>query len=146
MTTKEKIETIIKIHTRVVTGIFLFICLYLLWLPGDTRIRIIDILGVQLIGLISGVAYLPLITDKELSKTKMFVYNALYCLTINITVILFGYFFHWFSFKSIGTVIAIELMFIAVYSLMMIIAYRIDTKQAKKFNEKLLERNKDKED
>lgn len=143
MTTKEKINLMITIHTRVVTGVFLFLCLYLLWLPGDTRIRIIDILGIQIIGLVSGVAYLPLMTEKELPKIRMFVYNALYCLTINVTVLVFGSIFHWFSFKSLGTVLAVELMFIAVYSLMMFIAYRIDTRQAKKLNQKLQERNKE---
>ncbi len=145
MTVKEKIQLMIKIHTRVVTGIFLFVCFYLLWLPGDTRIRIIDILGVQLIGLISGVAYLPLMTDKELSKNKMILLNSFYGLTINISVLLFGYFFRWFSFKNIGTVIAIELMFVAVYSLTMFIGYGVDNKQAKKLNEKLRERNQNQE-
>lgn len=146
MTIKEKIQEIIKIHTRVVTGVFLFMCLYLLWLPGDIKIRIIDILGVQIIGIISGIAYIPLITEKELSKTKMLSFNIIYCISINITVLLCGFFLKWFTFRNIPSVVGIEIIFIAVYTTMMIISYKIDNSQANKINKKLQERNREQDD
>lgn len=141
MKIKEKIECMIKIHTRVVTGIFLFLCLYLLWLPGDASIRIKDILGIQIIGLISALAYIPLMTDKEFSKTKMIVMNFLYFLTINVTVFITGFTLNWLSLALKESLLFIEGMIIIVYVLMMLIAYKVDSNQANEMNKKLSLRN-----
>lgn len=141
MTAKEKINMMITIHTRVVTAIFLFMVIYF-FMVTDFTLKIRDILGVQIIGLVSAVAYLPLMTDKEVSKRKMIIMNVVYCLTINLTVMITGLVLHWFSFSNNISWICGEIMFVSVYALMMFIAYKIDTSTAKKINEKLKERNK----
>lgn len=141
---KEKLQLMIKIHTRVVTGIFLFMCIYFFWVSTDAALRIKDVFGVQLIGLISAVAYLPLMTDRELSKTKMIIFNIVYCLTINASVMVIGFLLNWFNLSNKATFIGGELMFVSVYALMMFIAYKIDNSEAKKMNQKLKERNKTK--
>lgn len=143
MTVKEKIQVMINIHTRVVTGVFLFLCFYILWLPGDVSIILQDIVGIQIIGLISAVAYLPLLSDKEVSKKRMIVYNFLYFAVINFSVMVMGYKLHWANFSQKGTVIAIEAMVIATYALVKFISYRVDYSEASKMNKKLKLRNKD---
>lgn len=143
MTVKEKIQVMINIHTRVVTGVFLFLCFYILWLPGDASIILRDIVGIQIIGLISAVAYLPLLSDKEVSKKRMIVYNFLYFAVINLSVMVMGYKLHWANFSQKGTVIAIEAMVIATYALVKLISYRVDYSEASKMNKKLKLRNKD---
>jgi len=141
MTVKEKIETLIKIYTRVVTGIFLFICVYLFWYTDEMMIRIIDIAGVHVVGLVCAIAYLPLLTDKEFSKRKMIVMNILYFLSINVTVFVVGYVLKWASFSVKGSLFTIEGMIILIYALMMFISYRIDSNETNKINKKLQERN-----
>ena len=142
MTIKEKIQIMINIHTRVVTGVFLFLCVYLFWLPGNASIAIRDVLGIQIIGLISAVGNLPLLTEKELSKTRMITYNICYFLLINVSVLVMAYLFHWANFKNVSHILAIEAMVIATYSLVKFIFYRIDSNEANKINEKLKLRNK----
>lgn len=142
MDIKDKIRHMLNIHTRVVTGVFFFNCFYLFWLPGDASIRIIDILGIQVIGLISALAYLPFSVEKEYSKVAMVILNFVHFLIINATVFAMGLWLGWFSFKYKGSVIAIELMVIAVYAITTIISYTIDCNDAAKLNKKLQERNK----
>lgn len=142
MKTKEKISILINIHTRVVTGVFFFLCLYLFWLPGDAKIRVIDILGIQIIGFISAVANIPFLVEKEYSKPAMAVLNAVYFVIINVSVLIMGYVLHWFSFKKKSSVVAIEIMIIAVYVLTKFIFYMIDFSSASKITKKLQERNR----
>lgn len=142
MSFKEKFKIMINIHTRVVTGIFLLNCIYLFWLPEDASIRILDILGIQLIGLVSAVANLPFLVEREYSKTTLAILNTVYFLVINATVLITGYFMHWFSFQYKKSVIAIEIMIIAVYSITKLIFYVIDFNDAAKLNKKIQERNK----
>lgn len=143
MVFKDKIKILINIHTRVVTGIFLLNCIYLFWLPGDAYIRITDILGIQLIGLVSALANLPFLVEKEYSKNTLAVLNVLYFLVINTTVMITGYIMHWFSFQNRKSVIAIEIMIIAVYAITKAVFYLIDFKDAAELNKKIQERNKE---
>lgn len=143
MNLKDKLKILLNIHTRVVTGIFLLNCIYLFWLPGDASIRIIDILGIQIIGLISAVAFIPFLGEKEFSKVKMAVMNTLYFLVINISVLVIGYLLVWFSFEVKFSVIMMELMIILIYVITKVIFYLIDYSDAAKLNKKLQERNKD---
>lgn len=142
MSVKDKIRIMINIYTRVVSCIFLMISVYVLFLFGSSTIRLYDVVGVNLIGLISAIAFLPLMPDKELSKRKMIIMNAVYFLVINISVFIIGYFLHWFYFKYVQSFITIEIMIIAVYVLTMFISYKVDSNEASKINEKLKERNK----
>lgn len=141
MKIKEKCKILINIHTRVVTGIFFFICFYLFWLPGSTSIRIKDILCIQIIGLISALAYLPFLAKKEYSKTVMVILQISYFLVINLSVLAIGFVMRWFSFKIKGSIIAIELMIIAVYAITMAIFYIVDYTDASKLTKKIQERN-----
>lgn len=145
MKNKEKIQILINIYTRVVTGIFFFLCFYLFWLPGNASIRIIDILGIHIIGLISALANLPFLVDKEYSKISMGILNVAYFLIINISTFIIGYILNWFSFKLKGSIFAIEGMIIAVYIITKVVFYIIDFSDAAKITKKLQERNSNKE-
>ena len=141
MTINEKIQTMLKIYTRIVTGIFFFLFFYLHFIMNDEMVGVSDIAGIHLCGIISAVAYLPLITDKEYSKTKMIVINVVHFLIVNITVLSIGYFLKWFTFKNYKTVAGLESMIMLIYAIMVFIEYKIDNCQAVKMNKKIQERN-----
>ena len=143
MNFKEKFKVMLNIHTRVVTGIFFVLCVYLFWIPGYSTIRIIDILGIQLIGLVSAVAELLFLVEKEYSKSMLALLNTAYFLVINSVVLIAGYKLEWFSFQFKKSVIAMEIMIIVVYAVTKIIFYLIDYTDAAKLNKKIQERNKE---
>lgn len=141
MSFKEKIQISINIYTRVVCGIFLLNCLYLIWLPGNPSLKISDIIGIQLIGLISAIANIPFLIEKEYSKVALGILNVAYFLVVNISVLVLGYLMGWFSFRIKGSLIGVEIMIIAVYALTKGIFYIIDFNSASKLTKKLKERN-----
>ena len=69
---KDKINILVNIFTRVVTTIFLIVTIYeALFVDIKLTFRIIDIWGILLIGLLCAICYLPLLTEKNYSKTDI---------------------------------------------------------------------------
>lgn len=143
MSLKEKIKLMLNIYTRVVSGILLLNCIYLFWVSGSEGLRIIDILGIQMIGLVCSVGYLPFMVEKQYSKMALGILNTIFFLFVNATVLLTGYFLNWFSFEYKRTVIGMEVMIIVIYTATKVSFYLIDYKDALKLNKKIQERNRD---
>ena len=138
---KEKMNILINIFTRVVTTIFLIVTIYeALFIDMSVTFRIIDIWGIMLIGLICGICYIPLLSEKNYSKAAMIILQALYFIVINATTLITGFLLHWFNFKSPLAVFSFELIIIFVYITVMIVFYKIDYNSAKEMNKKLKER------
>lgn len=138
---KEKINILISIFTRVVSAIFIFTSMYLACFVGPSAIfRLSDILFILFIGLISAVCYLPLLSDRTFSKTKMLVMQIIYFLIINTVVLVTGYFMKWFCFEEKLSFFAFEGVIIAVYLIVILIFYKLDSGAAEKMNKKLRDR------
>lgn len=140
---KEILEQIIKIYTRVVTGIFLFMCFNAFFFSDNFSIGVKDIIGVHIIGLVCAIIYIPLYLKSIASKILWLIMNIFYFLSINVTVFIVAYILKWADFEYKLTIVVFEGMIVGIYALMMFIAYRIDSNQANKLNLKLKERNKD---
>lgn len=138
---KEKINILINIFTRVVTTIFLIVTIYeALFIGMDVTFKIMDIWGIMFIGLLCAICYLPLLSEKNYSKTVMIILQVIYFLIINAATLVTGFLLHWFNFKSPLAVLSFELIIIFVYITVMIVFYKIDYNSAKEMNKKLKER------
>ena len=138
---KDKINILVNIFTRVVTTIFLIVTIYeALFVDIKLTFRIIDIWGILLIGLLCAICYLPLLTEKNYSKTTMIILQIAYFVVINATTLVTGILLHWFNFKKTMSVLIFELIIIFVYITVMFIFYKIDYNSAKEMNKRLKER------
>lgn len=138
---KDKINILVNIFTRVVTTIFLIVTIYeALFVDIKLTFRIIDIWGILLIGLLCAICYLPLLSEKNYSKTTMIILQIAYFVVINATTLVTGILLHWFNFKKTMAVLIFELIIIFVYITVMFIFYKIDYNSAKEMNKRLKER------
>ena len=138
---KDKINILINIFTRVVTTIFLITTIYeAIFVDLNLTLRIIDIWGIMLIGLICAICYLPLLIEKNYSKAVMVILQAVYFVAINAATLVTGFLLHWFNFKNPLAVLSFELIIIFVYITVMVVFYKIDYNSAKEMNKKLKER------
>lgn len=138
---KEKINILINIFTRVVTTIFLIVTIYeAIFIGMDVTFKIMDIWGIMFIGLLCAICYLPLLSEKNYSKTIMIIFQVIYFVIINAATLVTGFLLHWFNFKSPVAVLSFELIIIFVYIIVMVISYKIDSDSAKEMNKKLKER------
>ena len=139
---KEEINILISIFTRVVSAIFVFTSIYLACFVGlSAKFGLLDIIFILLIGLISAVCYIPMLGDKTFSKAKMLAMQIGYFLVINTVVLVTGYFLTWFCFEDKVSFIAFEGVIIAVYLIVMLIFYKLDSGAAERMNKKLHDRN-----
>lgn len=139
---KEKINILISIFTRVVSAIFIFTSIYLACFVGlSATFKLYDIIFILLIGLISAVCYLPFLSDRTFSKKKMLVMQIIYFLVINTVVLITGYYLTWFCFEEKLSFIAFEGVIVAVYLIVMLVFYKLDSGVADKMNKKLHDRN-----
>ena len=139
---KEKITAILEIFTRVVTAIFFFATLYeALFVSMEVTFKIIDIWGIMLIGILCGICYLPMLSEKNYSKRTMIILQIAYFIIINAATLVTGFLLRWFNFKNPIAVLSFEVVIILVYLTVMLISYKIDAVSAKKMNKKLEERN-----
>ena len=138
---KEKINILINIFTRVFTTIFLIVTIYeALFVDISLTFRIIDVWGFLLIGLLCAICYLPLLSEKNYTKTIMIILQVVYFVVINAATLVTGFLLHWFNLKSPMAVFSFELIIIFVYIIVMVISYKIDSDSAKEMNKKLKER------
>ena len=137
---KERIRFLITLFTRIVTGILIFDTLILLIIQGkNTKLSLVDLLCILLIGFLDTLLYLPFTADKDFSKTQWIVMNIFYFIGINVTTLFFGYLLCWFSFKNPASLLVLESVIICTYSLVMFFFYKVDVNTAQKMNEKLKE-------
>ncbi|MBO7420566.1 MAG: DUF3021 family protein [Spirochaetaceae bacterium] len=139
---KEEINILISIFTRVVSAIFVFTSIYLACFVGlSAKFGLLDIIFILVIGIITAVCYIPMLGDKTFSKAKMLAMQIGYFLVINTVVLVTGYFLTWFCFEDKVSFIAFEGVIIAVYLIVMLIFYKLDSGAAERMNKKLHDRN-----
>lgn len=135
---KEKISRLINLFCSITAAIFIFSSIYICIFWGiNIQLPLAYIFGVLLIGLVSTLAYIPLLSDKEFSKLAMIVMNTLHFLFVNAVVLATGYFLEWFSARTLP---AMELTIIVVYAAVNVISYFINDREAKKLTELLNKR------
>ena len=94
-----------------------------------------------MIGFTSVLYLIPFYSQKERSKKALFILQIIYFLEINITSLIIGFWREWFSTQNIISVIFYEAVIIFVYTVVMIVSYKMDDSKAKEMNEKLKARN-----
>lgn len=135
---KEKISRLINLFCSITAAIFIFSSIYICIFWGiNIQLPLAYIFGVLLIGLVSTLSYIPLLSDKEFSKLAMIVMNTLHFLFVNAVVLATGYFLEWFSARTLP---AMELTIIVVYAAVNAISYFINDREAKKLTELLNKR------
>ena len=139
---KENINSMITTFCRIVTTIFIACCVYCSFFWKNTRIfSVTDIFCILMIGFTSVLYLIPFYSQKERSKKALFILQIIYFLEINITSLIIGFWREWFSTQNILSVIFYETVIIFVYTVVMIVSYKIDDSKAKEMNEKLKARN-----
>ncbi len=138
------ISVMINICTRVVTMIFIMIIFFNKFIvpSGDLYMGLKDILGVLLIGIVSGLAFSIFFIKKNMSNKQFVLCEIIYFLILNAVLCFTGFNLGWFS-KELSSIVIMEVMFIVIYVIVTLLVYLLDFNEAKKINEKLQARKKD---
>ena len=138
------ISVMINICTRVVTMIFIMIIFFNKFIvpSGELYMGLKDILGVLLIGIVSGLAFSIFFIKKNMSNKQFVLCEIIYFLILNAVLCFTGFNLGWFS-KELSSIIIMEVMFIVIYVIVTLLVYLLDFNEAKKINEKLQARKKD---
>ncbi len=138
------ISVMINICTRVVTMIFIMIIFFNKFIvpSGELYMELKDILGVLLIGIVSGLAFSIFFIKKNMSNKQFVLCEIIYFLILNAVLCFTGFNLGWFS-KELSSIVIMEVMFIVIYVIVTLLVYLLDFNEAKKINEKLQARKKD---
>lgn len=138
------ISVMINICTRVVTMIFIMIIFFNKFIvpSGELYMGLKDILGVLLIGIVSGLAFSIFFIKKNMSNKQFVLCEIIYFLVLNAVLCFTGFNLGWFS-KELSSIVIMEVMFIVIYVIVTLLVYLLDFNEAKKINEKLQARKKD---
>ena len=138
------ISVMINICTRVVTMIFIMIIVFNKFIvpSGELYMGLKDILGVLLIGIVSGLAFSIFFIKKNMSNKQFVLCEIIYFLILNAVLCFTGFNLGWFS-KELSSIVIMEVMFIVIYVIVTLLVYLLDFNEAKKINEKLQARKKD---
>lgn len=135
---REKLNTLILLFTRFATSIFLIDSIVLLVVKGrEAKLLATDVLVILALALVCALLYILLLSDRYLSKKKMFLLQLLYFIIIDALVLFTGNLLCWFSFKHIPSFLAFEGVIIGAIAVTIVYSYRADSITAKKMNEKL---------
>ena len=137
------ISVMINICTRVVTMIFIMIIFFNKFIvpSGELYMGLKDILGVLLIGIVSGLAFSIFFIKKNMSNKQFVLCEIIYFLILNAVLCFTGFNLGWFS-KELSSIVIMEVMFIVIYVIVTLLVYLLDFNEAKKINEKLQARKK----
>ena len=144
----ERLESMISMFTRITTGVLFVTTVFIQTFWGDDftfGVEVLwQILMLSLVCAIGTVIILPLrkMGSGEISKHAVLLRFVLQYLFINVVVLSLGFYFEWYdtgNFQQIlGMVIAIAFVFVAVT----VISYLASYQTARKMNQKLRERGK----
>lgn len=137
------ISVMINICTRVVTMIFIMIIFFNKFIvpSGELYMGLKDILGVLLIGIVSGLAFSIFFIKKNMSNKQFVLCEIIYFLILNAVLCFTGFNLGWFS-KELSSIVIMEVMFVMIYIIVTLLVYLLDFNEAKKINEKLQARKK----
>ena len=140
----ECFSVMINIFTRVVTFIFLVASLNALITGNFNKIHfsVKDILGVLLMGLVSGLAFGIFYIKKNMKARTIKVLSIIYFLILNAVLFFIGISFGWFD-KNFESLLTMEIMFVLVYLVVSVLVYIFDFNVTKKINQKLKDRKKE---
>ena len=135
---REKLNTLILLFTRFATSIFLIDSIVLLAVKGrEAKLLATDVLVILALALVCAILYILLLSDRNVSKTKMLLLQLLYFIIIDVLVLFTGNLLCWFSFKHIPSFLAFEGVIIGAIAVTIFYSYRADSITAKKMNKKL---------
>ncbi|MCQ2598339.1 MAG: DUF3021 domain-containing protein [Treponema sp.] len=135
---KTKINFMIDMFAKLATAIFIFSSLYIFAFGGfDSVISVKYIWGVLAQSFLLTVAFLPFLSEKEMSKKKFLFCNIIYFIFADIVVLVSGLFLHWFSLEHPVTIIAMEIVFVLVYVSVYILMYFSSKRSVDKMNQQL---------
>lgn len=135
---KIRFKFFIDLFSKITTFSFIFSSLYILIFAGlESNFSVRYVWGILGQAFVLALAYLPFVTEKEISKKKYLIGNILYFAFADFVVLGFGFFMGWFSLKRPATVIAIEINFILVFIVVWLIMYLSAKNSAAKMNEQL---------
>lgn len=140
----ECFSVMINIFTRVVTFIFLVASLHTLITGKFNKIHfsVKDILGVLLMGLVSGLAFGIFYIKKNMKARTIKILSIIYFLILNVVLFFIGISFGWFD-KNLESLLTMEIMFVLVYLVVSVLVYIFDFNVTKKINQKLKDRKKE---
>ena len=117
---KEKLHTLLLLFTHISTSIFLINSIALIILNGSqAKLFASEILAILGIALLCSICYIPFLSDKSFSKTKMILMQIAYFAVINIIVLTVGHFFNWFYFTKLRSFCFFEAVIVFSYLLVM---------------------------
>ena len=144
---KEMLSVMINICTRVVTLIFIVVSIFnkagFLYKNTEVSWGLNDILGVLIIGIASGLLFGLFYIKKNISGRIMLVLQILYFLILNSILLFVGLYLGWFV-KEFSSIIKMEIIFVLIYFVVTLLLYFFDFNEAKKINQKLQSRKKEK--
>jgi len=144
---KEILSVMINICTRVVTLIFIVVSLFnelgFFSRNGELSWGLNDIWGVLIIGISSGLFFGLFYIKKNMTGKMIFFLQILYFLILNCILLFTGLYLGWFV-KEFSSILVMEIMFIVIYFAVTFLVYLLDFNEAKKINQKLQIRKKEK--
>ena len=144
---KEMLSVMINICTRVVTLIFIEVSIFnkagFLYKNTEVSWGLNDILGVLIIGIASGLLFGLFYIKKNISGRIMLVLQIIYFLILNSILLFVGLYLGWFV-KEFSSIIKMEIIFVLIYFVVTLLLYFFDFNEAKKINQKLQSRKKEK--
>lgn len=144
---KEMLSVMINICTRVVTLIFIVVSIFnkagFLYKNTEVSWGLNDILGVLIIGIASGLLFGLFYIKKNISGRIMLVLQIIYFLILNSILLFVGFYLGWFV-KEFSSIIKMEIIFVLIYFVVTLLLYFFDFNEAKKINQKLQSRKKEK--
>ena len=144
---KEMLSVMINICTRVVTLIFIVVSIFnkagFLYKNTEVSWGLNDILGVLIIGIASGLLFGLFYIKKNISGRIMLVLQIIYFLILNSILLFVGLYLGWFV-KEFSSIIKMEIIFVLIYFVVTLLLYFFDFNEAKKINQKLQSRKKEK--
>lgn len=139
----KRLEAMAAIFVKVAAGILFVTAVYIpvfygwdLELHADILWQILFLSAVCTLGSI----ILPLEGEREVSRKTMFIRIVGYYIYINAAVLGFGFLFGWFVFRNGPQVLGMEVAIAFVYIVVYIVSYWFQSREAKRMNEKLKER------
>ena len=139
----EAFPVMINIFTRVVTMIFLVVSVWA-WLSGDIKnlhFSVEDVLGILLMGFISGAALGIFYIKKNMTARETICLHVVYFVILNIVLVCISLYRGWFE-KNLKSLMVMEIMFVLIYFVVTILVYLFDSSETKKINQKLQDRKK----
>lgn len=135
---KIRLRFFIDMFSKLTTAIFIFSSIYIFLFAGFEKILSVKLIwGILAEAFLITLGYLPLITEKEMSKVKYLVSNILYFIYTDVVVLCFGFYFGWFSVRHPITIVAMEATFVITYAVVYVVMYLSVKHSADKMNEQL---------